>query len=665
MGKQDAKPPAPTALPGDAAGRPDAGPRIDEVPHKAMGAVQLVMHRKLRNIQKRIAKIEHAEKKVLDGGAIDAQQEELIAGKANTLAQLEEFTKLAEQCAEAVEEDCKAAIAAHVEAAAAKEKAKAEKMAARAEKDAKRPKDTAASETAPGPKGKAKKADDSVASAAHGSVSAPAPAPEGGGGGRRDKKGGARNANAAASAAAAAAAAAGAAEETVRRIISLLYFSQVFDTNLPDRPPFSHALEREAALSYLQDPSRPVTHPDLDFLCTLGTAITTRPMTPNGLMSHHEAIEQCVAHAVKWAASYESRSADVPEDIVPATPGVPFRHVRDVIDRIVGSPYNTLKPVMVGGPAPGPPPPGGPSGGSVEGSAGVASSGTTPPPVAAAPAEPASSVAVGGRPKRERKERKPRKEQGKDAEAADAEVAAAVPAPLRQQQDPHQQQPTGMRAGPISAPPGQWGPHASIPSNPPPGLQAFVGSAPGGPAPVMPVAGVGFSGMGGMGFLNMVQQRQQQQQQQQPPPHEQQPPPEQQPPYGGGFGGDFGGGFGGGGGVEAPPPTLPALVTVSSMDQFGFVVSSDGGDGATAEDIMDDVSGDAASGKHARSSGGRGGGRRGGGGRGGGERKDGGRQAGGDRDGRPPRVEGSGKGGEGAHRPGGKRGEGGGRGGAR
>jgi hypothetical protein len=33
-------------------------------------------------------------------------------------------------------------------------------------------------------------------------------------------------------------------EDTARRIISLLYFSQIFDTNLPDRPPFSHALVR-------------------------------------------------------------------------------------------------------------------------------------------------------------------------------------------------------------------------------------------------------------------------------------------------------------------------------------------------------------------------------------------------------------------------------------
>jgi hypothetical protein len=32
----------------------------------------------------------------------------------------------------------------------------------------------------------------------------------------------------------------------VRRIVSVLYFANVFDTALPDHPPFSQRLEREA-----------------------------------------------------------------------------------------------------------------------------------------------------------------------------------------------------------------------------------------------------------------------------------------------------------------------------------------------------------------------------------------------------------------------------------
>jgi hypothetical protein len=36
-----------------------------------------------------------------------------------------------------------------------------------------------------------------------------------------------------------------------------------------------YAPEREAALSYHQDPTRPVTHLDLDFLCTLGGGCTS------------------------------------------------------------------------------------------------------------------------------------------------------------------------------------------------------------------------------------------------------------------------------------------------------------------------------------------------------------------------------------------------------
>jgi hypothetical protein len=57
----------------------------------------------------------------------------------------------------------------------------------------------------------------------------------------------------------------------------------------------------------------------------LGQAITTRPMTPNGLTSHHEAVKQCVERAVKWVTSYQAPGTT--EELVPGTPGVPFGHV--------------------------------------------------------------------------------------------------------------------------------------------------------------------------------------------------------------------------------------------------------------------------------------------------------------------------------------------------
>ena len=92
-----------------------------------MGPVQLVMYRRLRTIQKRLQKIENAEKKRADGGEIDEQQEELIAGKPQTLIMLDEFTRLTEQVTAAVHEERAAAVAEHKQ----KEAAKAEKMAAK------------------------------------------------------------------------------------------------------------------------------------------------------------------------------------------------------------------------------------------------------------------------------------------------------------------------------------------------------------------------------------------------------------------------------------------------------------------------------------------------------------------------------------------------------
>ena len=70
-----------------------------------MGAVQLLVHRRLRTVQKRVAKIAKAEEKRSAGGEIDDQQKELIDGKPVTMALLEEFTKLSQEVVKAVEED--------------------------------------------------------------------------------------------------------------------------------------------------------------------------------------------------------------------------------------------------------------------------------------------------------------------------------------------------------------------------------------------------------------------------------------------------------------------------------------------------------------------------------------------------------------------------------
>ena len=92
-----------------------------------MGAVQLLVHRRLRTVQKRVAKIAKAEEKRSAGGEIDDQQKELIDGKPVTMALLEEFTKLSQEVVKAVEEDRLAVLREE----RAKVAAKAERSAAR------------------------------------------------------------------------------------------------------------------------------------------------------------------------------------------------------------------------------------------------------------------------------------------------------------------------------------------------------------------------------------------------------------------------------------------------------------------------------------------------------------------------------------------------------
>ena len=310
-----------------------------EPPAPTMGPVQLVMYRRLRTIQKRLQKIENAEKKRADGGEIDEQQEELIAGKPQTLIMLDEFTRLTEQVTAAVHEERAAAVAEHKQ----KEAAKAEKTAAK----------RAAREPAPAP--------------APAVPPAPAPAdakggkkPRGGRGGRGRRTEESTEPSSDPSADAPSRArraetdptpivARAVVEETARRILSLLYFARVFDLSLPDVPPFSHELERRAALSYHSDPTRPVTPADLDFVCALARALTDRPSGPD-LPSHGEAIEACVARAVRWVTSHGGDAAGADETI-PGTPGVPFDRVRVVVERVAASPFNTLRPVMIGAPA--------------------------------------------------------------------------------------------------------------------------------------------------------------------------------------------------------------------------------------------------------------------------------------------------------------------------
>jgi hypothetical protein len=66
--------PAPAPVPAAAAAVPVVSDDAAGDATYPKGAVALLMHRKLRTIQKRLQKIEHAEKKLADGGEIDSSQ---------------------------------------------------------------------------------------------------------------------------------------------------------------------------------------------------------------------------------------------------------------------------------------------------------------------------------------------------------------------------------------------------------------------------------------------------------------------------------------------------------------------------------------------------------------------------------------------------------------
>ena len=506
---------------------------------KPMGNVQSLLHRRLRALQKRSAKIERAVAKERDGGEIDDQQRELVAGAALTTSMLDEMTKLFDQCVGAIAADVRDAVAD----AKAREIATAREAIERLEKtsrDERRDAEARETRRERDEKRRAKEREGALRA-----LEKRCEAAEKAARAANDRAAAAERALADAAAAAAAAAekakkatiardplpkrpndadaVAAAVEDATREIITLLYYANAFDLSLPDVPPFSHALEREAALSYHADPRcrthRSVTAEDLDALVALARAATTRAAADVGdgatqtqMMSHAEAIERCVALATSWVSSTNALPA-------PAWTS----RARGVVDAVRGSGWNTLRPVMHG-----------------VGDVGGADGGDAMPMPPAAARQTGHHLAGGGREEKEGEDRASARPRARERERKPPAAAAAARS-------------NGASPGTVLA------------------------AAPGQPAPE-----AFFSGMGGMGFLDMVQRQQQQQQQQRqgqqrgqrwrrPRRDEFAPPPR---------------GFSPPARVPTPPPLLPTLSTVSSMDQYGFVAAiSEGGDEHVGEGV--------------------------------------------------------------------------------
>ena len=103
-------------------------------------------------------------------------------------------------------------------------------------------------------------------------------------------------------------------ERFVSEILTCIYFAQLFDVRSQaekSRLFWTKIHERSSCLSYdfvTEDTLSPLTEADLDDLSFFGLMITSRP--PNAMLSHKDALQQCISHAKLWLNSSDSLIQD-------------------------------------------------------------------------------------------------------------------------------------------------------------------------------------------------------------------------------------------------------------------------------------------------------------------------------------------------------------------
>lgn len=126
-------------------------------------------------------------------------------------------------------------------------------------------------------------------------------------------------------------------------LLHLLYFAQLFDvpqTEATSSLVWTKVHERSSCVSYdcvtEEDSTSPLEERDLNDLSLLGSLIFSRP--PNATLSHHEALQQCIQHALLWLRNSDS---PIREDL-----SLTYSHLRERLNRILSSEYYTMIPEL-------------------------------------------------------------------------------------------------------------------------------------------------------------------------------------------------------------------------------------------------------------------------------------------------------------------------------
>eukprot|EP00854_Cymbomonas_tetramitiformis_P003879 gene3879-4840_t len=253
------------------------------------GPVVSLVTKKLRALRKKLEKVTTLEQKVTEGKAINSEQQAVLDSKASILILVDEYEKLKDQLASAVEEE-KAAVISKIPAPVAEDPVSAEPQPP-VEPEVKEPE---VSEE------KIKEIQDAA------------------------------NAESVAK---------------LKSILNLLYFAQLFDVTHRYHAIHTHVqkMERHSCLSYdaydLVAPGpeleQRLDQNDLDNITEMGKLITSRPQ---GLpISHKDAIERCAAIADKWMARSDEKLPDFP---------ISFGDLAGRLQRILNSDYFTQVPVV-------------------------------------------------------------------------------------------------------------------------------------------------------------------------------------------------------------------------------------------------------------------------------------------------------------------------------
>lgn len=126
-------------------------------------------------------------------------------------------------------------------------------------------------------------------------------------------------------------------------LLHLLYFALLFDvpqTEATSSLVWTKVHERSSCVSYdcvtEEDSTSPLEERDLNDLSLLGSLIFSRP--PNATLSHREALQQCIQHALLWLRNSDS---PIREDL-----SLTYSHLRERLNRILSSEYYTMIPEL-------------------------------------------------------------------------------------------------------------------------------------------------------------------------------------------------------------------------------------------------------------------------------------------------------------------------------